>query len=449
MAAINITQNELLLLEKEVKAKFEQECIAENIPIPNNSDQYYGYGENYKEGEHTCLRHYISRYPKVAEYLNMQNRALTSSETGFKKVNGKDLYDRVRKIKKEAPNSEWPLSDIYEYIYFYYLDCENITEFRKRYVANYTDEEKLVSFKAYYYSFRWHKISSFDLTLIFKRNGIEAIQKGFFDTNPDLILKGAGRLSRFTLQINLANDDGEIMDIYIHINNKKPDSADILMGLLVTQSSYQFPVSVEILLVKNSLALLDPDKYQIERYLFLKRHHLRTFDDEYQVLSDLKVKKTLIDTISFLADKTYRVWSYTPNGDIVQVKFVIEANYKTTLYSTSKLYTTSNEREQTCLLTISRAINERLIVNMHPKDGTGLIGTSILNIPSVQRANLFTGVTCGVGLRGEHPTLAYVALLNDDSDFAPDILSPKQILELTKKNSKLAELKRELDNLNQ
>ena len=436
-----IYREEFFKLEKEIFAKFEIECKGR---IPADSQRKYGYGP-YNDGDNNSLRSFISKSPQVAEYLDSQSKDHRKEHTGFKKINGKDLYDRARKFRNFPTLREMILDDIYEFVYFLYLGCDSIYDFRERYFPDH-DKTETVEFRQYYYSYRNHRVKEAELSLTFSAAGIKAVQSGFLDQRPDVILEGIGRRTRYCLRLSMESREDDLMDLYLHVQYKNPKLAPMLLGIFVAQSAHHFPVSVETILVRKDLALSDEDMLQIERYLHLKRHHYRTNDPGYQSFQELRVKKPTVSTIDFLAGKTYRVWSYSKELDIIQVKFRIESNYKAELHSTDKLYD-RNEQVQTCLLSINDAINQRLVVTMHPREGSGIIGTSILEIPNRQKAYLFTGVTCSVGLRNEHPSISFIALTVDDSDFKPDIIPQSEIKKYIAGNERLQDLHRELEKM--
>lgn len=439
--AVTIYRDEFFRLEKQIFEKFNQECEGR---VPSNSQKFYGYGP-FNTGEHMCLRCYISRSPEVEAYLNFQNDGVDGTQTGFKKINGKDLYDRARKFKNNPNQREMALDDIYEFVYFKYIGYDSIHEFRKKHFPE-DQSPATITFRQFFYSYRNHTIKEAEVNLTFTPSGIKASQKGFLDQRRDVVLEGEGRMTRYCLRLSMESKEDDLMDLYLHVQYKDPKVAPMMLGIFAAQSAHHFPVSVETVLVRKDLDWTPEDLLQIERFLFLKRHHYRSVDPGYGSAQELRVKRPLVNTIAFLAGKIYRVWSYTKEGDIVQVRFVVDKNYKATLHSTDKLYD-ENDQEQTCLLSISDAINQRLIVTMHPTEGSGMLGTSILEIPNRLRSWLFTGVTCSVGLRNAHPSISYIALLVDDTDFKPDIIPHSKIQEYIGDDERLLAMHKELEKI--
>lgn len=442
--ATTISRDEFFKLEAEITAKFKRECEKKNLAPPTNSQRLYGYGE-YNKGSLPSIRHFASEWPAVKTYLKGQNKGVKENETGYKRINGKDLYDRGRKFRKDPHLKEMALDDIYAFVYFLYLDCDSIEQFRKQFIPK-EDSPSTVTFRQFYYSYRNHSVKEASLTVTFSPSGIEAAQKGFLDQRKDVVLHGKGRLTRYCLRLSMESPEDDMMDLYIHTQYKNPKTDPMLLGIFVAQSAHHFPASVETILVRNDLTISDEDILQIERFLFLKRHHFRSNDPGYRTTQELRVKKPLVNTIAFLAGKRYRVWSYTKEGDIVQVRFELDKNYKATLYSTSKLFD-ENDQVQTCLISVSDAINQRLVVTFHPAEGSGMLGTSILEIPNRLQANLFTGVTCSVGLRNAHPSISYIALLADDRDFEADMVPRDQIEQFINGDERLLAMHKELEKI--
>ncbi len=438
---VTIYRHELQQLIQEVRSKFERECLEKGITPPQESQQYFGYGPFIATEEPGILRWHLAEHPSVKALLSAQHAEDRSKK--YARINGKDLYDRGRQLEKNPDLNETTLNNLYESVYFLYLDCADIDAFRKKFLPQQRYAPLTVSFECHYYSFKAHALKRFHLDLIFAPGGkINAVQHGFMDQKPQIVFKGSGRLYRNCLRLALEHE-GEFMDMYLHMGDKDPQTAGMFLGLLITQSSSNFPISVETLLINKNLHLEAEDTLQIKRFLFLKRHHYRTFDHDYTSPQQLKIKKNLVNMIAQLAGHTYRVWSYTRSGDVVQSKFIIQQDYSATLLMSDKLYE-ENEQEQMCALAINDLIHQRLIVTMHPKAGIGVIGTCILEIPT-RRSAVFTGVTCGIGLRGKKPALAYIALLRDDaSDFTPDIFASADLAALVAGNEHLAQLQKTL-----
>lgn len=430
---VSLTQPEFKTLLQEVRKQYESRLAENQKAIPLKDDAYYGYHDFRNSGE--SLGHDIEHYPAVSDYLtNRKNevRKHTSKKTrksSNSQVNGKDLYDRFRKL--EYGNAAWPMvfQGIYEKIYFLYIGCDDVSDFRKRYEQQF--DAHSIKFTAYYYSFLQFSVQEFEVELEFPDdNTVKARARGFHDgKNKEKWFSGSGEKVQDCWHITLKNNELGFMDLAIHVREKDMrDPGDFFLGMLFTQNSAsRHPVAAAALLVNRVLALDEDEILKIKRFLFLKRDHVRVKDKEYDSLDKLEVAKILSNKIALMAGHTYRIWSYTArDGHIIQSKFCIEKDYRAFLYVP---HYNENERKQTCLLAINKEINERLIVSAHPKVGVGNIAFAILEIP-YRIEEVFRGSYSTIGRRGGHSTANQIVLLADDTiDFEPEEIKTNERLE--------------------
>ena len=402
---VQLTPSEFKILLQAIRSNYEKKLKEANKAIPGQEDAYYGF-HDFKNTPDT-LAHSIENHPKVKSFLVSR------------RVNGRDLYDRMRKFEyapKENPVTE--LRTIYKKVYFLYLGLEDVDAFRQTYIAQI--DENSIRLKGYYYSVLKFQVEELDLILESAGTVIKAREKGFHDDKyKDKWLTGDGELINGCLYLMLKNPEIGFMSMAVHVRDKDWQTAPFLLGMLMTQTSVaKHPVSAVVFLTNTNHPFGEEDILKIKRFLLLKRSHVRIKDRPYETLDQLEVKRIKSNKISRMAGHSFRIWSYTRRWKIIQTHFSIQDDYRAFL--TTSIHG-DNERRQTCLLHVSNVLNERLIVSAHPEEGVGNLAYAILEIPN-QLVQPFRGVYSTVGMRGQHSTANQIAILIDDSEFEPEVI---------------------------
>jgi|GEM_PF-5805304 len=436
---VELEQSEFAFLLREVRRRYEASLKESNQKIPDKETAYYGWKEF--RGNKNTLGYCVENHPDVATFLC---EYFGEKPVPKNIVNGKNLYDRFSNAA--YGDVKWPMvfQGIYEKVYFLYIGCEDVTAFRKLHKEQV--DEYALKFTAYYYSFLKFEVKAFDVEFEFENESkVKARLRGFHDNEPEIWMKGTGEKDPSSIFITLQEPKLGFASLAIHSREKdlaKPDN--FLLGMLLAQNSItRYPVTTPVLLIHRDHEHPNESELKIRRYLMLKRDHIRIKDyEEYQQgLDALKVRKVSANKIAHMAGWTFRIWSYTRRGHIIQTKFRIEEDYRAYLYVT--IYG-GIEHEQTCLLSINTEINERLIVSAHPKLGTGYLSFAILEIPN-QNDEIFRGAYSTVGVRGKHSTANQIVLVKDESNFeAKSIETQKELDEIIARNSHLEELRKKL-----
>lgn len=479
------------ILHTEVLKKFEKTCKDKKIENYENFSTAQRYGFNDFKDSPNTLKSLIVKDNYVKKYCKNVNKH---------NFNGKYLYKKHRNIENGAERvvlNKTPYTNIFfaylgyenakAFIHFCNKDVGKIKESQKKLQQAYLSYKgkKISDFATqyigYYYSYKYHKIKPFLLKIDYR------MRPNNFD--PDTYLASSQGLhhlgdANYEESIPIEEIRGDLYEgkaeekggyLYIKLvnaNKAKVSSELFIIGVLgstsvkastkrIMLSSYM-GISNNGYLINGAAVLSKVDssnltensdtKGPINRYLFLQRKAFRVKNQNLTTVSNLKINNHYHpSTINHLVGQ-YRVWNFDRQTNVYQSRFMITENYLSWLQSlaTSRQDSKKGEvQKQVCLLNIhSYELRNKLFVSSHPKEGTGIINYAILDIPTVSKFDIITGVFCTIGLDDtrQPPIGGDFVMLKDDSDFDITSIPTDKITAFLGDDQKLNKLYRYLKN---
>jgi len=366
------------------------------------------------------------------------------SEHGENETRVRYLYNLLRDFK--TSNATWITAKVKKLEPFLTLaGYAGLDAFRMACMS----ERERVTYKCFYYSLTKLEVKKFILTLVKRGDGmITAATKGFHDLAPELELTGDIRVIDECLLIH--TEKGKyFLDFTIHLKGRTGSEhgalpvSNVLQGLVSANSSYDFPLSLECVLLKEPFCN-GAEKDNVSRYLFLKRnyHRVKAPVEKNDETRRMMVNRAEVDTVRHMADKTYRIWTYAADKQSVhQSRFVIESSYKATIF-------TPWEEELNCFITINYGANLRLLVPAYKR--TALVVLAIMNVPMptvTGEPAIVQGGYCTVGRLNNNPVPGYFVMMEEvePGDLKACTFTAQELSRLTKARPPLKKLKEALD----
>ena len=357
-----------------------------------------------------------------------------------------DSLPKIHALPRDAkPISSWDDKDEA------YLDVVNGIEkvalnIRKESLIDESvQSDEFFFYKAFTYTYRRHETRDFDFSIVVSKGKISATVKGLHfdettgeDTGEEYFGSAeiVGKRLFFNLNIrypenNLARNEPKRLHVILQFGDRNLRNHAMVIGAAQWISSYDYPVSAEILLFKiqNEKGYVpEMDLLKIKRYMMFKRSMRRVPERIVDTPDDLKIKGNVLHQLSDIVG-VYRVWTYFKEG-IVQSRFTIMSNFNA-IYET-KTYGKESGDIQVCLLNISNHGRQRICISHHPEKGTEILAYSIIDIPLEEQV-LTKGVFCSMGRQAaEYQHCGWMVLKREawESDFDVAVYSPEKLQNL-------------------
>jgi len=368
------------------------------------------------------------------------------------------LYEKIRKHFTGSSNSPYEVKRIDSaYIPFLLVkpDLRDLRDLQKEgwwfktkkayedYFATKNSNENILpkkiankhNYTAYYYSYRYHRIKDFSLTIEDNGTELTLTQQGFHDSKAYEKFTGKAEKGEEIYAI-LADDQKRQMFIAIHAANLLESGKPLLCNMTATSSALPYSImSLEVILAKEE-QLSEKDKTQIRRYLYLHRYNFRTKPQSIKP-KVLEVKGgQSVDMFENILVGLFKVWRYSKKGDILQSFIYINQNYRGICYN--KIYKNEEYDEQTCVIQptkiTDKIIDNRVIhITTHPKTKSGLLTSIFIQLPpgfnheDDALKGVITTRSKGQNLPLQSPFMMKKSNLIIGSDFKEEELSDKDI----------------------
>ncbi|HXB91019.1 MAG TPA: hypothetical protein VNU72_01965 [Puia sp.] len=398
-----LTNAEFRCLYKELENRLKEVYVTEGKPFPEPREERIGYRGSKKKG------HSI--------FSLMTGNEKVMAMAGKKKLSPKYLYNRL--LEQES-GGDVDLNKTYEKAYFLTCGCETKEEFFLRYPVI----KKTCTYDVLYFSKHKHQqeIQKCFLQLqLFFDDTLEAAIWGFHKKLMERRLQGSVRLRGDCWRI-ITELKQWFLEITIHIGttNKRTtsDLLDIpfLKGLLHGVTAYDYPISMECVLVKNDIPHFEEDSLKIKRYLNLLRNTFNVRLENTQEMNNvdhLQIEGVDLSKISYIASKTYRILTYNPiisksrdeandageeaaptdGAVIAQSWFTVENDF------TGWILLPPRSEKLHCLMSIA---NDQLVVQALDPNDHRLSTHTIIEIAPEKRP-LIHGVFCTIRKSGSKP----------------------------------------------
>jgi hypothetical protein len=275
----------------------------------------------------------------------------------------------------------------------------------------------IIYWKAYYYSYKSHKIKKFTLTIDYSTTPYTVEEKGWHDEIEDDVYKkykGIGIRQDNYLKINLTNELNNktftmmvVLGTEIHIKN-----CQYMTGTFTAVSTHHWISSSEVVLVKTNedfkSGLSKKNKLILKRYLMLKQNNFRVRYEHLEQVRNLKdVRGQNSDYFENFVG-VHRVWGFDTKGNIYQYFFHIRADYRAYFYC--DIYDDENLDKQVCLLKFSESHIQRVCISTHPFNGTGILSMCMINYLDTREFITEGGfVTIGLSEKSK-PITSYIVM---------------------------------------
>jgi hypothetical protein len=252
-------------------------------------------------------------------------------------------------------------------------------------------DTSITHYRAFYYSYRSHKINSFDVRYDIKKG--KCYLQGLHDDN-DLVFNG--KLKRYNGHVHFSFETEKGQNFFTitgYVVEKELHKRAVFRAMASTVSSNGFLMYFEIILIRQD-HFNTQRELNLSRYLMLKRPTYRVFNQEIDHTSQLSVQKKHIDEISHMIG-TYRVWYFGRSGRIYQSKFVINEIYAGFHYT--GFFLEEDKNFNLALLRVTRVQGiKKLAITTHPSISIGIISQSIIEIPENKSDRLLEGAFCNI-----------------------------------------------------
>ncbi len=396
-----LTNAEFRCLYKELENRLTEAYEKEGKPFPATREERIGYRGNKKKSQ--------------SIFSLMIGNEKVIAMAGKKKLSPKYLYNR---LLEQEEGGEVDLNKTYEKAYFLVCGCETKEEFFFRYPVI----KKTCTYDVLYFSKHKHQqeIQKCFLEMqIFFDDTMEAAIWGFHKKLMERRLLGPVKLRGDCWRI-ITEWRQWFLEITIHIGttNKRTtsDLLDIpfLKGLLHGVTAYDYPISMECVLVKNDIPHFEEDSLKIKRYLNLLRNTFNVRLENTQEMNNvdhLQIEGIDLSKIGYIASKTYRILTYNPiiskssgdaNGEeetptdgavIAQSWFTVEDDF------TGWILLPPKSEKLHCLMSIA---NDQLVVQALDPNDHKLSTHTIIEI-APEKKPLIHGVFCTIRKSGSKP----------------------------------------------
>ncbi len=418
----SLKRHEAETLFKAITNQYEERCKTAGKTIPTNQDEYFGFND--KADHSDSLKGNMEAHPKVADFLKRTNQGKPQEKTGYKKINGKYLYNKKQALEKEGL-TEISLSSFYLTVYCNYLNCEGMEDFRKKFLL----ASSKVRYHAFYFSKRDYRVKHFtiDIELSAGRE-CEVEAWGFHEDRRKDPFKGTGIIKSSNLFVNLLNEEGIEMKLIFPEHSPRFSDEQYRHGVMLTISYDNFPVSVRLLMIKigsDQQEASEPDTLRAERYLMFHQKNLRAPQERISSLTSLTVRDEPIENIVHMIGN-YWVWHYSDKY-LVQFKMEILPDFSVRIPD-HPLHLGGNVN-QIGQVSASRLANNCLCIGLRPENSFQILSFMMIEIPqSILQGNILRGSYCTVGSDNRSPKGGNLALYKDDDFFPYDELVPELIL---------------------
>lgn len=400
---------------------------------------------------------------KYAVINNLEVKELLKSrQLAPQQINFKTLYNKLNKFEKNSntPSLEQRINKDLVDVCFKYIDIVDVKDLDEP--INF-EEQNVTKPKApkiptnnlitreylgLYYSYKGNCIKEFRAKISCSVDSklFTISEVGFHENrnNKDDEFTGEANINDNRLKILLTSkkDNAIYFNLYIPSLWEK---AEALRGSLTTLSSFagHVPMCVEVVLVQKQNNLHITHRAAVDRYLFLHRYNFIIRTEEMK-LSGLKARGKDVDFLSSRLNGQYRIWRFDENSNIIQSRFDIKDNYKSTCYTAH--HETDQYNEQVCLIFPNKSDvlgGNILGISTHPKISTGIISYLMLDIKE-RNPKFITGGLIYIG--NEEKVIKKTVIL----EFVPEptivepTTIPKKVYSTYSKSSKEGEILKKL-----
>lgn len=453
MARTNLNGRQFAALHSKILDRYKKDLTAQPVDFLDKSDKKtYKYGFDAGKDYAYSIRAMMMADSSIAEYLSNQNQGIESNHKEYVRLHGKTLYRKIRQAIKE-PFTVIKLSEPYSKVYFWYAGFRDQEDFLNQIAT----EEKATPYRGYYFSQMDREVKSFSCSFLEKDDGYEVEVAGFHESDRFDPFRGSGRRKNSNLFVDLEASRGDnFMQLVLHLQEEKKQLRDYLLGILLTVTTKDFPLSVRIILAKIEHPGAELDKAEelkIVRYLNLHRLSLRAPTDRIKKLDDLSIRGQNVDDLKNIRGE-YCLLGYYGN-DLVLANMQIDEAFAVSL--TNPFYEVGSYREQYGVISISKEFRHFTCLTFYSRGDKAYlqpIGTLIFEFPDDSSFKLLEGIHSAVGNSRVGPFGGAVALYRQPlGDKLPEDMKARKIkaeiiADLFRKgdtNAELIQLKTMLD----
>lgn len=388
--------------------------------------------------------------------LNAKKSTNRSSHPYTKyKFQGKRLYSLYKELFDKDESEGSASSALYGKVFLKYagFDSENDLEraLQEQIQRPYEtaeinpDDDDLVRYMGFYYSFRDHDISSFEVEIDYSSPPVFRVsQVGFHDGISQRPYEGEGEFDdNGKIIISLEQKtSGRKFEMIIDCGGNPLQEKAMLCSIL-TVSTYGRVINVEGLIVqfdilqsKEALNII----LNIKRYLFLHRYCFRLKEPPLN-LNRLNARGVDVQVIKQMVG-TFRVWRYDQKFNIIQSRMEINEYYKTMCYTNQYGEEQRRYNTQYCVLSVTNHLqgNRSLCITTHPEGSTEIISHIVLKVLNPTE-NITGGVlTLTNQIEGYASSRAIALLREEDADFELRTIEKEEVKKMAGENGKLAAL---------